>query len=146
MGNKKQYNEDDFAAALKGSGGLLTIVARRMGCTWQTAQRYVQNSPRLMELYVDEREAILDVCEKTVIDAVQAGDVQTAKWYLALLGGNRGFGNRVEITFGGRTAAQLSNDELLNNLRDLSTAETDDYDNDVIDVDSIDIEDENQDG
>ncbi len=78
----KHYTVKQFEAAIPGSGGIIATIARRVGCAWHTAQTYIDESPRLSQLFEDEASMIDDMAESVVIKAMQEGDVSVAKWWL----------------------------------------------------------------
>ena len=94
----KKYKNSDFERAIVGSGGVISTIAKRMGCNWSTARKRIYESPRLLSLYNDERETILDMAESTIFNNIKNGDTQDAKWLLSRLGKNRGYAERREIT------------------------------------------------
>ncbi|ADW21635.1 helix-turn-helix Fis-type [Thermus scotoductus SA-01] len=98
MGMARRYTKREVLKAIEGSGGVLSTVARRLGCSWHTAQAYVQRWPETQEAFQAERERILDLAEATLFRAVQEGDVQAAKWVLSRLGKSRGYGDHVEVS------------------------------------------------
>jgi hypothetical protein len=121
---KKFFSDDDFATAIKGSGGLVSIIAQKVGCSYNTALRYMRRNPELMELYSSEVEGVLDMSEQTIIRAIQSGDTGSAKGYLSRRGRHRGFGDQLEITTkDGRPIWQLSNEEILDELAQIGPGE-----------------------
>ena len=78
----KHYSVKQFEAAIPGSGGIITTIARRVGCNWHTAASYLKDSPTLARLYEDEASTIDDLAESVVIKAMQEGDINAAKWWL----------------------------------------------------------------
>jgi hypothetical protein len=97
-GKGNTYRAETFIAAIPGTGGIISAIARRVGCAWHTAQKHIRTMPTVAAAYADECEGITDLAESTVIKAIQAGDVGTARWYLATKGKERGFTERRELT------------------------------------------------
>ncbi len=100
-----RYNKRTVLQAIEGSGGIVSAVAKRLGCGWITAQRYIQRWPETQEAFQSERERILDLAETTLYRAIQEGDAQAAKWLLSRLGRHRGYGDHVEVS--GRQALEI---------------------------------------
>lgn len=94
----KRYKNSDFEEAIKGSGGIMSAVAKRVGCDWQTAQRFIKNSDKLAKMFEAEREIVLDMAESTLFNSIRAGDTSDAKWLLSRLGKERGYAERKELT------------------------------------------------
>jgi hypothetical protein len=117
VGKTNQFKASDFIDAIPGSGGIITTIARRVGCSWHTAKKYIDSYPTIKQAYDDECEMIADLAESTVIKAIRDGDVATAKWYLTMKA-NRGYAAKEvhEMTGAGggaiRVVRELSDEEL----------------------------------
>lgn len=92
----KEYTPEEVSAATKDSYGIISRVAINLGCTWGTARKYIDLYDEAKALFLEESERVLDVAETKVIQAINANDIQTAKWLLATKGKNRGYSERVE--------------------------------------------------
>lgn len=94
----RRHTKQEVLKAIEGSGGVLSTVARHLGCSWHTARAYIQRWPETQEAFQAERERLLDEAESVLFRAVREGDVQTAKWVLGRLGKSRGYGDHVEVS------------------------------------------------
>ena len=93
------YKAQDFIAVIPGSRGIVSEIARRVGCDWNTAHKYIEEHPTVRQAYENEIESTLDLHEKTIHDAaIEQGDVSTAKWYLTKKGKHRGYGDDPAVT------------------------------------------------
>lgn len=93
------YNVQRFIDAIPGSGGIISTIARRVGCEWHTANNYIRKYPTVQAAYNDEVESTLDEAEGVVLNAIHEDrDVTTAKWYLVMKGKHRGYTERQEIS------------------------------------------------
>ena len=112
-----KYTKDEVLDAIEGSAGILLTVAKRLQCTWDTAQRWVNKWEETKTALKNETEKVLDMAEGQVYKAIQANDLQTAKWVLSRKGKERGWGEDNSL--------KLVNDDPLNiNLTgDTMTAE-----------------------
>ena len=108
----KRYKNSDFEEAIKGSGGIMSAVAKRVGCDWQTAQRFIKNSDKLAKMFEAEREIVLDMAESTLFNSIKAGDTSDAKWLLSRLGKERGYAERKELTGADGEAIELTMKQL----------------------------------
>lgn len=97
-GKGNTYRAEQFIDAIPGTGGIISAIAKRVGCAWHTAQKYIREMPTVAAAYADECESVTDLAETTVIKAIRDGDVGTARWYLSTKGKNRGYGERLEVT------------------------------------------------
>lgn len=96
--SSKGYTKPKVLAAIEGSGGVITTIARRLGCTWYTAQQLTKRWPEAEEAYNAEKEQLLDLAETTLLQAIKGGDISATKWYLSTQGRWRGYNERIELT------------------------------------------------
>lgn len=112
MGSRKpRYNKRTVLQAIEGSGGIISAVAKRLGCDWATARAYIQRWPETQAAFEAERERILDLAETTIYRAIQEGDVQAAKWVLSRLGRHRGFSDEIGLQHGGQVTIRVVYDD-----------------------------------
>lgn len=98
MANSNQYRAQQFIDAIPGSGGIISVIAKRVGCAWHTANKYIKDYPTIKAAYADETESLVDLAESTVLKAIRDGDVGAAKWFLQTKGKARGYTERHEHT------------------------------------------------
>lgn len=72
MANKDQYKAADFIKAIKGSGGIISTIASRVGCDWNTAKKYITAYTTIKDAYDAEIEANTDTAESVVITNIKA--------------------------------------------------------------------------
>ena len=98
-GKNGNYLAAQFIAAIPGSGGIISTIARRVGCAWGTAQKYINKYATVRCAYEDEVSSVGDLAQSVVIgnmnQAIKAlqkkqqdgetGQVDSsdAKWYLS---------------------------------------------------------------
>lgn len=92
MSSSKGYTEKKVLAAIKGSGGIVTTIANRLGAEWHTAKKLTEKWESTKQAVRDERETILDMSESAVLKSIKEGNTQDAKWLLSSLAKNRGYG------------------------------------------------------
>lgn len=121
MANKNQYKAKDFIDAIPGTGGIISAIARKVGCTWDTAKKYIDEYPTIQAAYQNECESVLDMAESVIFNSIQNKDSRDAKWYLTRKGKVRGYGDssKHEITGPDGGPVETTNDEQYN--RTLST-------------------------
>jgi len=88
---RDQYRAAEFIEAIPGSGGIISTIAARVGCAWDTAKRYIENYATVRQAYENECEKVTDLAEAVVIGEIKNRDVHTAKWYLMMKGRSRGY-------------------------------------------------------
>lgn len=94
----KRYTVEQFTKAIPGSGGIISTIAKRVGCEWNTAKSYIDKHPSVKQAYDDEREQVTDMAETALIKAIQGGDMWAVKYYLSTVGKHRGYVERQEMT------------------------------------------------
>jgi transposase-like protein len=99
----RQYNANDFITAIPGTGGIVSAIARKVGCEWETVRAWIDKYPTVKRAYDAECEAMLDLAESAVLRNIKLaaqgeGDTQDAKWYLTKKGKRRGYGDSMEVT------------------------------------------------
>jgi len=82
MSQKLKFTTDQFSKAIKGSGGVITMIAQRVGCSWNTAKKYIEKFPTLRDAYDNELQFTNDIALTVVLQAIKEGDIGTAKWWL----------------------------------------------------------------
>lgn len=126
MANKDQYKAKDFIDAIKGSDGIITTIARRMNCDWNTARKYIETYSTVKAAYEAEREGLLDAAESILSNSIKAAtqvqnealqnrdfekasNINTAdvKWVLARRGKHRGYAERLELDVVGLLGKKL---------------------------------------
>lgn len=94
------YTREQVLEAIAGSYGNVLTVARRLGCTWATARKYIDRWKETREALAQERMVLLDAAECVIYQAIEQNDAQTAKWVLSRLGKDRGWGNSYDVRQG----------------------------------------------
>lgn len=72
MAGKDQYKATDFIEAIPGTGGIITAIASRVGCSWIVAKKYLTDYPTVNAAWLAEKESILDVAESVLHTNIQA--------------------------------------------------------------------------
>lgn len=80
---KNLFTAAQFIEAIPGTGGIISTIAKRVGCEWSTAKRYIFDYPTITQAYNDECEAVNDLAESVLITNIKNGDSADAKWWLA---------------------------------------------------------------
>ena len=97
------YGAQVFIDSIPGTGGIVSAIARKVGCDWYTVRRYIDNYPTVKAAYDAECEAMLDLAESAVLRNIKLaaqgeGDTADAKWYLTKKGKRRNYGDAVEVS------------------------------------------------
>lgn len=92
------YNAQQFIDAIPGTGGIVSAIARKVQCDWETAKKWIDNYPTVKRAYDAECESMLDLAESTILRSIKDGDTSDAKWYLTKKGKHRNYGDSVVLT------------------------------------------------
>lgn len=98
MGRKKvKISTKKLLEAIKGSRGIVSAVAINIQHDWKTTNRLIEESSEAKEALRIEREINLDQAESKLFAALDRGDMDTIKWFLAKIGKNRGYGDSIAV-------------------------------------------------
>lgn len=87
----KHYTKDQLLEAIKNSGGITAEIARRLGCDWMTARKYIERYRATHDAMIAENEAMLDQVERCAYDSAMAGDGPMIRYILSTKGKRRGW-------------------------------------------------------
>jgi hypothetical protein len=97
-GQNGRYPVQVFIDAIQDTGGIISAIAKKVGCDWHTAKRYCTQYATVKQAYEDECERVLDLAESKVIVALKEGDGVMIRYYLSTKGKERGYVERKEVT------------------------------------------------
>ena len=85
-GYNGKYTAGQFILAIPGTGGVISTIAAKCGCTWNTARAAIDRWPTVEQAWKNERAKVTDVAQSNVIHAiVEDKDLATSKWWLQLM-------------------------------------------------------------
>jgi len=84
--------------AIKGTGGIKTTIAQRLGVSRWTVDNYLERWKTVEEVYNEECEAVLDMAETNLIQEIEDKNFLAIKFYLQTKGRARGYVERQEVT------------------------------------------------
>jgi predicted transcriptional regulator len=91
-----KYSAEQVIEAVRRNRGILTLVAKDLGCTRQTVHSYVKRYPTIAQAVEDERESLLDLAEGSLFEQVRKGNITAIIFTLKTLGKHRGYVERQE--------------------------------------------------
>jgi len=97
-GRNGYYLAEQFIGAIPGSGGIISTIAKRVGCAWNTAKKYCTKYATVRRVYNDECARVLDLAEGKVMEAIDEGDGVMIRYYLSTKGKHRGYILRQEVS------------------------------------------------
>ena len=98
-----------FMKACKGSGGIISIIAKKLDVTRQSVYDFMQREPGSKKYLDEAKEAIIDMAESKLINSMNNNDLESIKWYLSRIGRHRGYIANPEVqVIGKQTNTQIN--------------------------------------
>ena len=92
------YSAGLFLKAIPGSGGFITTIADRAGCTRNTVYAAIRNYPTVAAAIKNEKEQLKDMVEGQLLTQIKEGNTTAAIFYLKTQAKDRGYVERQEFT------------------------------------------------
>ena len=84
MGRTNGFTARQFIDAIPGTGGIISTIAKKVGCEWHTAKKYIENYPTIKLAYENEKHRIDDAAVSNIYKAIADGDLGTSKWWASM--------------------------------------------------------------
>ena len=101
MARTNGFTAQQFIDAIPGTGGIVATIAKRVGCVWRTAKKYIDTYPTVAQAYDDESESVLDLAESKLLQAIKDGDGRMIRYMLSTKGKQRGYVEKQEVEHSG---------------------------------------------
>lgn len=98
MKNAQRITNQAMVEALIASKGLISLAARRLGCSRQTIYNRAKRVQKVQQAIDDAREELVDIAELKLRDKIMDGEAWAVSLVLRTLGRNRGYVERQEVT------------------------------------------------
>lgn len=95
------YPDDLILDAIRAERGLVTRVAKRLGCSPQTVYTRIKENKELADAVQEERTTIVDTAEYHVFQRIENGSPDDCWRMLRLLGRDRGYAETTNVRVGG---------------------------------------------
>lgn len=92
------YKAEEVAKAITDAKGLITVAAKRLGCSPNTIYAHIEKNPTVKQAMEDARAAMTDFAESALYAKIQGGDTTAIIFYLKTQGKKRGYVERQEFT------------------------------------------------
>ena len=92
-----RLTEEQILKAIKGSFGIMTTIAKRLGIDRNTALKYVNQNEATRQALINEQEAGGDFAETKLFKLMNDEDGQTIRWYLGRKFPERGYSEKIEM-------------------------------------------------
>ena len=106
-GYNGRYTAGQFIEAMRGTGGIVSALADKVGCTWHTARAAIDRWPTVNQAWQNERAKVTDLAQRNVIKAIKDEDLPTSKWWLQLMDDQFVPREKREITGSGGDAIRI---------------------------------------
>ena len=93
-----RFKAEQFLEAIPGSGGFVTTIAKRVGCSRKTVYAGIANYPTVKQAVQDEKDALKDMAENELLRQIKEGNTTATIFFLKTQGKNRGYVERQELT------------------------------------------------
>lgn len=94
----RKYRKQDVIDALVDARGMIAPAARRLGASRTTILSYIDQYPEIAQAVADQREAVTDLAETRLYDAIQDREAWAICFYLKTQAKRRGYVERAEVT------------------------------------------------
>ena len=101
MSKTEMFTTDEMVTAIKGSGGFVTEIARRLRCSRSTVYRYKEKYENIASAIFEEKEHLLDTAESALLKQITNGHITAIIFYLKTQGYKRGYGDRTKLDIDG---------------------------------------------
>ena len=96
MADRNHFTAQQFIDAIPGTGGIISTIAKKVGCEWHTAKKYIEVHATVKQAYDNEKNRIDDVAVSNIYQAIIDKDLSTSKWWASMKLGDE-FHSKVEI-------------------------------------------------
>jgi len=104
-----KINRKRFIEACKESGGIRSVIAKRLKVTRGAITLFLQKNPEL-EKYIDEADQeINDLAESKLFQKIQEGNMRAIQFRLQTKAKDRGYVERQEIEQSGSISTEIKN-------------------------------------
>ena len=102
MARTEAYTEEQVINATRNSGGFVTEIAKRLGCSRATVYAYKKRYPKIAEAIFEEKEGLLDAAEGQLLKQIKNGNITAIIFYLKTQGYKRAYGDRTKLDIDGK--------------------------------------------
>ena len=94
---KELFTAKKFIDAIPGTGGIISTIAKKVGCQWHTAKKYIETKPTVKLAYENEKHRVDDAAISNIFKSIiEDKDLGTSKWWASMKLGDE-FHSKVEI-------------------------------------------------
>jgi len=93
----RKYGKARIKQAVVGSGGLKTVIAKRLGCSRTTLNKYIEELPDIAEWVGDEDCLLGDTAENQLALQIKEGNLTAIIFYLKTKQQKRGYIEKTQV-------------------------------------------------
>lgn len=135
MSKAPTFQANQFITAIPGTSGIVSAIAKKVGCSWNTAKKFIDEYPTVKAAFDAERESLLDIAESVLANNIKLAlqqqqngkvpaDSTDAKWLLSRMGKQRGYSEKQEVEHSGPNGGPIIVKEIIVELPPDDTMET----------------------
>jgi len=84
-GANGKYTAQQYIDAMPGTGGIISAIARKVGCAWHTVARAIEKYPTVAKARDAARSEVTDKAQANLVQAISAGDLAISKWWVQVM-------------------------------------------------------------
>jgi hypothetical protein len=97
------YTDEEWITSINKCYGICNWIARDLKISDHSVYEKLKHNPDLKKVQLDARELMLDKSEEVIIQELEKGNLEAAKFALSRIGRNRGWGEDVNININMQT-------------------------------------------
>ena len=101
----EMYVVEQITKAIQDANGILTVAARKLGCSRSTVYNYIDRYKAVKAAYAEANESNIDLVETKLMENIIGGNVAAQIFFLKTKAKHRGYVERTETT--GKDGAPL---------------------------------------
>lgn len=102
MARRLRFKKGQIEKAIRESKGMLVMAARKLGCDPSTIHNYLNRWPSLRDVARECNEAVNDMTESKLFDAIERGEAWAICFRLKCMAKDRGYVERSEVVQSGK--------------------------------------------
>ena len=84
-GANGKYTAQQYIDAMPGTGGIISAIARKVGCGWSTVARAIKKYPTVARARNAARSEVTDKAQANLVQAISNGDLSISKWWVQVM-------------------------------------------------------------
>jgi hypothetical protein len=89
-----KMTQDKFRKAVEGSGGIMTVIAKKLGVNRQYLYVWLDKNPKLRAYIDEEMDKLLDFAEVKLYEEINKDNLRAIIFFLSTRGRKRGYGKQ----------------------------------------------------